>query len=522
MDSPWAPLRRRMFLILWTAQLGSNIGTWMQTVGAQWFLVENSDNPALVSLVQTANLAPSLLLGLIAGVLADAFNRRRLILGANIFAAGAAATLTVVAALGSLDADSLLLYTFLIGCGMALSAPAWQAITPALVPRKEVQAASALSSVAVNTARAVGPALAGLLVALIGPPFVFGLNALSFIGTATAIYLWRAPAQDSAEREHLGEALAAGMRYIRAAPRIRRILLRNGLFMFPASALYALLPVAVNGHLGLGSTGYGLLLGALGAGAILGVLLLPVVRRLLSGNALLGVSAVVFAAGAFAAGYWPAWVVGLLLVPGGVAWIFTFSTLNAAMQLTLPEWVRARGLSVYLMVSAGSQAVGAVFWGSGATGAGYAPTLAFAAVVLALSGASVLVLPLLPGTGRLDRSVAAAPNLELAVPQEPAPNAGPVTVLIAYDVPADRSDAFVAAMHEVRLTRMRTGATDWELVHSITDEEQFREIYDVPTWREYMRQEQTRTTGEDRRLIQAAWDLTEAEPRVRWFLPAPT
>ncbi|MCC3273428.1 MFS transporter [Arthrobacter zhangbolii] len=522
MDSPWAPLRRRMFLILWVAQLGSNIGTWMQTVGAQWFLVENSDNPALVSLVQTANLAPSLLLGLVAGVLADAFNRRRLILGANIFAAGAAATLTVVAALGLLNPDSLLLYTFLIGCGMALSAPAWQAITPALVPRKEVQAAAALGSVAVNTARAVGPAIAGLLMALIGPAFVFGLNALSFIGTATAIYFWRAPAQDSAEREHMREALAAGMRYIRAAPRIRRILLRNGLFMFPASSLFALLPIAVNGHLGLGSTGYGLLLGALGAGAILGVLLLPSARTLFSANALLGISSVVFAAGAFAAGYWPAWAVALLLVPGGIAWIFTFSTLNAAMQLTLPEWVRARGLSVYLMISAGAQAIGAMFWGSGATGAGYAPTLAFAAVVLTLSGASVLVLPLLPGTGRLDRSVASAPNPHLDVPEEPKPDAGPVTVLISYDVPADRSDAFLLAMHEVRLTRMRTGATDWELVHSITEEEQFREIYDVPTWREYLRQEQTRTTGEDRRLIREAWDLTDAEPRVRWFLPAPT
>ena len=520
MDSPWAPLRRRMFLILWLAQLGSNIGTWMQTVGAQWFLVENSNNPALVSLVQTANLAPSLLLGLIAGVLADAFNRRRLILGANLFAAGAASALTVVTAAGLLNPDALLLYTFLIGCGMALSAPAWQAITPALVPRPEIQAASALGSVAINTARAVGPAIAGLLVSLAGPAFVFGLNAVSFMGTAAAIYLWRAPDQDAAEREHMREALAAGMRYIRAAPRIRRVLLRAGLFIFPASSVYALLPVAVNGHLRLGSTGYGLLLGALGIGAILGVLLLPRARQLLNDNALLGGSAVVFAAAAFAAGYWPAWILAVLLVLGGIAWIFTFSTLNAAMQLTLPEWVRARGLSVYLMVSAGSQAVGALFWGSGATGAGYAPTLAFAAVVLVLAGGSVLVLPLLPGTGKLDRSVAAVES-DLSVPAEPKPDSGPVTVLIAYEVAPDRSDAFVQAMHEVRLTRMRTGATDWELVHSVTDRDQFREIYDVPTWREYLRQERTRTTGEDRRLIRQAWDLAEAEPQVRWFLPAP-
>ncbi|MDM7990834.1 MFS transporter [Arthrobacter sp. zg-Y877] len=520
MESPWAPLRRRMFLILWLAQLGSNIGTWMQTVGAQWFLVETSDNPALVSLVQTANLAPSLLLGLIAGVLADAFNRRRLILGANIFAAGAASVLTVVAALGLLDPDSLLLYTFLIGCGMALSAPAWQAITPTLVPREEIQAAAALGSVAMNTARAVGPAVAGVLVALAGPAFVFGINALSFIGTSLAIYSWRAPRDDPAEREHMGEALAAGIRYIRAAPLIRRILLRSGLFIFPASALYALLPVAVNGHIGLGSAGYGLLLGALGFGAVLGVVLLPRLRSILPDNVLLGASAVAFAAGTFAAGYLPAWAVALLLVLAGFAWISTFSTLNAAMQLTLPEWVRARGLSVYLMVASGAQAVGAVFWGSGATGAGYAPTLAFAAGVLVLAGASVLVLPLLPGTGRLDRRVAGAELHLPAAASEPDPAAGPVTVLISYEVPAERNADFVDAMHRVRLSRMRTGATDWELVHSVTDPDQFREIYDVPTWREYLRQEQTRTTGEDRRIIQDAWDLAEAEPRVRWFLPA--
>ncbi|UWX97626.1 MFS transporter [Arthrobacter zhaoxinii] len=519
MESPWAPLRRRMFLVLWLAQLGSNIGSWMQTVGAQWFLVESSENPALVSLVQTANLAPSLLLGLIAGVLADAFNRRRLILGANIFAAGAATVLTVVATLGLLDPDSLLLYTFLIGCGMALSSPAWQAITPELVSRDEIRAAAALGSVAMNTARAVGPAVAGLLVAVAGPAFVFGLNALSFVGTSIAIYSWRAPRQDPAEREHVGEALAAGIRYIRAAPRIRRILLRSGLFIFPASAVYALLPVAVNGHLRLGSAGYGLLLGALGLGAVLGVLLLPRLRTVLPDNALLGGSAVVFAAGAFASGYLPPGAVAALLVPAGFAWICTFSTLNAAMQLTLPAWVRARGLSVYLMVAAGSQAVGAVFWGSGATGAGYAPTLAFAAGVLVLSGASVLVLPLLPGTGHLDRSVAGT-ELHLPSGGEPQPGAGPVTVLIAYEVPPDRNDEFVNAMHRVRLTRMRTGATDWELVHSVTDQDQFREIYDVPTWREYLRQEQTRTTGEDRQIIQHAWDLAEEEPRVRWFLPA--
>ena len=518
MESPWAPLRSKWFLVLWLAQLGSNIGSWMQTVGAQWFLVETGASPVLVSLVQSASLAPALLLGLVAGVLADAFNRRRLILGSNLFAAGAGCLLTGIAALGLLGPDSLLLYTFLIGCGVALSSPAWQAVTPSLVPREQIRSASALGSVAVNTARAIGPALGGLLVSVAGPAFVFGVNAVSFIGTALAVLLWRSAPQSPEDREHFGEAMGAGMRYIRAAPRIRRILLRCILFMVPASALYALLPVAVNGHLGLGSSGYGLLLAALGSGAILGVVLLSRTRALLNDTALLGASAAVFAAAVFSAGYLPPLPLGLLLVLAGMAWINTLSTLNSAMQLTLPEWVRARGLSVYLMVLTGTQALGSVLWGSLATAYNYAPVLAASAVVLLLVALSVLPLPLLPGTGKLDRSVP-EPDLGLEVEAEPNPGDGPVTILVAYELEPGKASEFVESMREVRLSRLRTGATTWELVHSVTDSRQFREIYDVPTWREYMRQEHQRLTGADRQNIEHAASLAEEEPRTRWFLP---
>lgn len=520
MESPWAPLRNRMFFILWLAQLGSNIGAWMQTVGAQWFLVESGASPALISLVQTASLAPTLLLGLIAGVLADAFNRRRLILGSNLFSAGAGMLLTVIAALGLLGPDALLLYTFLIGCGVALSAPAWQAVTPSLVSRGQIRSAAALGSVAGNTARAIGPAVGGLLVSLAGPAFVFGINAVSFLGTALAVYVWRPGPDDPEDREHLGEAMAAGIRYIRAAPTIRRILLRCVMFMLPACAMYALLPVAVNGHLGLGSSGYGLLLAALGAGAILGVVFLSRTRKALHDNALLGVSAGVFAVGVFAAGYLPVLPLGILLVFSGAAWINTFSTLNSAMQLTLPEWVRARGLAVYLMVFTGTQALGSLLWGSLATAFGYAPVLAASAVVLVLVGLSILVLPLLPRTGKMDRSVP-EPQLGLEIESEPRPQDGPVTILVAYDLEPEKVPEFVHAMHEVRLSRMRTGATVWELVHSVTNAREYREIYDVPTWREYMRQEHQRLTGEDRANIRRAASLAEEEPRTRWFLPAP-
>lgn len=519
-ESPWAPLRRRAFLILWLAQLGSNVGSWMQTVGAQWYLVEADASPTIVALVQTANMAPALLLSLMAGVLADAFDRRRLIIGTNIFAALAAAALTVSAVAGLLDPASLLVYTFLIGAGVALSGPAWQAIQPDLVPRAEIQSAAALGGVTVNAARAVGPAAAGVLVAWAGPAFVFGLNALSFIAAAAAVYFWRSPDRDTTGRESVSEALASGLRYIRSAPRIKRILLRTALFTTPAGALWALLPVAADGHLNMGPAGYGLLLGALGAGALLGVVALPRIRARATHNTVLALSALLFAAGTAAAGYLPPAAVAVLMVIAGAAWIGSLSTFSSVMQLTLPHWVRARGLSTYLFVMMGTQAIGAFLWGALATAIGYAPTLAASAILLVLTAASITIWPLLPGTGQLDRTVARTPQDAGSQTATPEPGAGPVTILVTYKSAPGQAEEFTAAMTQVRLSRLRTGATDWKLLRSAEDGTRFTEIYTLPSWREYQRQEQDRLTGEDRKLLSQALDKTSEVPSTSWLLPA--
>lgn len=537
MESAWAPLRRRVFFILWLAQLGSNIGSWMQTVGAQWYLVEVGASPTVVALVQTANMAPALLLSLIAGVLADAFNRRRLIVGTNLFAAAAAAALTVATAVGALTELSLLGYTFLIGAGVALSSPAWQAIQPDLVPREELQSAAALGGVTVNVARAVGPAAAGVLVAWAGPAFVFSLNAASFVAAAIAVYFWRPAQKDATDREHVSEALAAGVRYIRSAPRIQRILLRTAVFTTPASALWALLPVAADGHLGLGSAGYGLLLGALGAGAVTGVAVLPWIRKRLSHTAVLAVSAAVFGAASLGAGYLPAIPVAVLMLLAGMAWIGSLSTFNAVMQLTLPQWVRARGLSTYMFVMGGTQAIGAFAWGAIATALGYGPALALSAGVLVLTALSILWWPLLPGTGTLDRTVAgpatgmvgaelgASPALDLGLQAPgqdtaPAPQAGPVTILTTYRPDPARTQEFLAAMTAVRLSRLRTGAVRWDLLRPAQEPGLYAEMYTLPSWQEYQRQERDRITGEDRKLIARAVQATTATPDTTWYLPA--
>jgi MFS family permease len=518
--SAWAPLAHPMFRALWIAQLGSNVGVWMQTVGAQWFLVEETHSSALVAWVQTASLLPVILLSLFAGVLADSFDRRLVLLWSTVLSTLAAAFLTVLAALGDLQPWSLLLMTFVIGCSSALSSPAWQAIQPELVPRDEIAAAASLGSVTVNAARAIGPAIAGVLVALSGPALVFGLNAISFVGVIVALLVWKRPKQSSSHtREHVGEALSAGLRYVRSAPVVRRILLRSALFSFPASALWALLPAAAQTRLGVGSGGYGLLLGALGIGALLAVVIMPALRAHTSSSAVLATSALVFAVGTVSVAAWPFVITVILMVVSGAAWTATLTTLNAAAQLSLANWVRARGMATYLLIFMGSQAVGSFLWGWVSAGAGTPGTLLIAAGMLVLVAASVLVAPLLPQTGKLDRSVVALCEAAPALIFEPDPLDGPVLVSLDYRVSPDRRSDFEAAMRTVEQSRRRTGAFSWRLYRSGEISDDFREDFMVRSWGEFQRQSTDRWTRADQDAYDAALHLTTAAPVESHYFP---
>ncbi len=299
--SAWAPLRIRVFRMLFIAQLVSNVGLWMQTVGAQWFLVEPHSSATVIALVQTASLLPTLFLALLAGGLADLLDRRRLLIVVSTGTAIAAAVTTLLAWTDVLTPQTLLLMTFLLGCGSSLSAPAWQAIQPELVPKEQIPAASALGSVTVNGARAVGPAVGGVVVALAGPAAVFAINTLTFLVIIGALVAWRRPVADvGVDRERLGRSVVTGVHYVRSAPIVRRIMLRSVLFAFPASALWALLPLASSQELHLGATGYGGVLGLLGAGAVGGVALYPALRRRVPPNGVLAASAVAYALGVLA------------------------------------------------------------------------------------------------------------------------------------------------------------------------------------------------------------------------------
>jgi MFS family permease len=356
--SAWAPLRVAAFRSLWLALLASNIGTWMQTVGAQWLLVEQSGSDTLVAVVQTASTLPIVLLALPSGALADTLDRRRLLIAVQGFLVAVGALLTVLTLTGRMPPSLLLTLTFGLGAGQALTAPAWQAVIPELVPRPQLPSASALGAISMNLARAVGPAVAGVLIARTGPGVVFGLNTLTFAFFVLVLWRWHPPLADYAtDPERFGPALRAGGRYVRHAPVVRRILLRVALFLVPGSALWALLPLVASRRLGLGSGGYGILLGAVGAGAVAGAVLLPRLRARWSENRLQLVAGVAFAAVLVVlALVRDELLILIALLPAGVAWVLVLSNVNAAMQLFLPNWVRARGLAIYQMVFAGAQA----------------------------------------------------------------------------------------------------------------------------------------------------------------------
>jgi MFS family permease len=396
--STWAPLRIGAFRGLFIAALTSNIGTWMQTVGAQWFLVERHASPTTVALVQTASLSPTLILTLFAGALADRVDRRRLLIALQVYGALAAAVLTAIAIAGVLNPISLLSLMFAVGCAVALTTPAWQAIQPELVPREQFHAAASLSGVAIDAARAIGPPIAGVLVAAAGPGAVFAINAMSFVAVVVALAVWKPPPASPTPDERLSRSVAAGVRYVRDSTAVRRILLRAALFAFPVSALWALLPVAASAHWHLRAIGYGAVLGTMGGGAVLGALAMPWLRRTYSANTQLTLAALINAAGLIATAYLPLAVGVALLLISGVAWMAALTTLTVAAQLSLPDWVRARGLAMFLVVLIGCQALGAFVWGLVASHFGLAASLTAPAVLLVASAASQGVLPLLSAT----------------------------------------------------------------------------------------------------------------------------
>jgi MFS family permease len=506
--STWAPLRRKVFRMLWVAQLCANLGTWMQVVGAQWLLIDEPNATTLVALVQTAISLPVVLLALPSGVLADVFDRRRLLMGAQLYQAVVAAVMALLALSGGMSPVVVLALTFALSCGAAVMLPAWQAIQPDLVPRDQVPFALALSGVNVNFARAVGPAVAGALVATAGAGWVFAVNAATFAASASLLSRWRSPDRSEEAPERLLAALWAGGRYVRHSPVVRRVLLRTALFILPGSALWALLPVIAHDRLALDASGYGLLLGALGVGAVIGALGLGWMRARLSVSALVGVFTAVYAAAALILGVVRVPVVAVfVLIAAGMSWLCIFATLMAANQVALPSWVRARGAASWILVIMLGQATGAIGWGLLGQHLGVPIALVIAGIMLAVGALTLPHWPLIDDA-QIDRT----PSMHWATPElvfQPDPQEGPVVVSLVYRVPAANAAAFTEAMQRVARSRRRTGATRWSLYRDGADLSRFVELYTVPSWSEHLRQHHGRMTEADRTFEEAALACTD-------------
>jgi MFS family permease len=515
----WSPLKIGLFRAMWLAILGSNVGTWINDVAAAWVMAERTGSPLMVALVQSATTVPVVLLALVAGTLADIVDRRRYLLFTQGWMLLVAATLATLTGLSMLTPGLLVGLTFAMGCGAAMAMPAQAAIVSELVPRPMLASAVALNSIGINIARSLGPAIGGLIVAQLGPSWAFGLNALSFAAMLIVLTRWTPDATASTlPPEGFGAGLRAGLRYALRAGRLQAVLVKSAGFFFFASAVTALLPLVVRGEMHGGAGLYGILLGCIGIGAVTGALVLPTLRARMDRDLLVLLATLACALSLFGL----AWLRHMALLPlamlvNGFAWITVLSSLQIAAQTAVPPWVRARALSLYIMVFSLGMAAGGLSWGSIAQRTSIPLALTIASVGAVIAGLLVWRVRI-AGSEELDlRPAGYWPAPELAVPV--SHDRGPVLVTVEYRIAdADRA-AFHALMGELGRTRRRDGAVLWGVAEDVATPGIHLEYFVTSSWVEHLRQHE-RVTAEDRDHQQKVRALHRGEhaPIVRHFV----
>jgi MFS family permease len=526
--SALAPLRYPIFRNVWIASTLSNLGGLIQSVGAAWLMISIAGSPDMVALVQASLTLPVVLLSLISGAMADSFDRRKVMLGAQVFMFVVSVALMVCAWLAWITPWLLLMFTFAIGCGAAFNAPAWQASVGDMVPRAELPGAVALNSMGFNIARSLGPAVGGAIVAAAGVAAAFAVNAVSYIALIAVLARWRRPVQPPLlPRETLGQAVGAGVRYVAMSPANRTVLLRSAVFGISAGAVMALMPVVAKVLLGGGPLTYGLLLGSFGLGAVAGALANARLREAMSTEALVRAASIVYGIAAAVVGLSGnlfATMTGLFLA--GAGWLLALSTFNVSVQMSAPRWVVARALSLYQMATFSGLAAGSWLWGEVAVSASVSLALYLAAGLMLLGAALGRWLPL---------TQTEALNLELLRTwKEPTTivpvdaRTGPVVVTIEYQIREADIVEFLDAMNERRRIRRRDGARNWRLLRDLADPQTWIERYETPTWLDYVRHN-NRITHNDAVIPQRlrALHCGPAAPRVRRMIerqssPPPT
>jgi len=514
----FAPLARPVFAVLWAATVLGNTGSFMRDVASAWLVTDLSASPTAVAMIQVAGTLPIFLLAIPAGVLSDILDRRKFLILVQVMLAAVSLALLMLAQSGLMTVSALVALTFAGGVGAALMAPTWQSIVPELVPRAELKSAVALNSLGINVARAIGPAAGGALVAAFGAAVTYGIDVASYVVVIAALLWWKRPAgADDGLSEQFFGAFRAGLRYARASRPLHVVLLRAVVFFAFASAVWALLPLVARTLLGGGAGFYGLLLGAVGAGAIAGALALPRLRARLGSDGLMLAAAIVTAAAMAALALSPPRPVAVgVLFCLGIAWIVALTTLNGTAQAILPNWVRGRALAVYLTVFNGAMAGGSLAWGLVAQQAGIAGALALSAAGLLVAGVLLHRVPLPVGEADLVASNHWPEPLTAAAIEG---DRGPVMVQIEYRIrPEDRS-AFLAALGRLAGERRRDGAYTWGVTEDAADAERIVEWFMVESWDEHLRQHQRVSVADaDVQRAATAFHIGEGPPLVRHLI----
>jgi MFS family permease len=518
--SAWNALRCRVFRYLWVATLVSNVGSWMFSAASGWLMTNLDARPLVVALVQVANSLPLFLFAMPAGALADMVDKRRLILALEVLTTVFSALFAALVTLQLVTPVVLLLFIFLVGILAALETPAWQAIVPLLVPQQDLSSAVAVNSVGVNISRVVGPALAGLIILSLGIAMPFWLDAISNLGVIAVILWWRLPARRarSLPPERLVSAIRVGVRYARNERHLRATLARAAGFFLFASAYWALLPVVARTQLHGGPTLYGVLLGAIGAGAVGGAFVLPRIGAKSGANGMVMLGELGTAAALVLFGLArDAPLAVLACLVAGLSWIVVLATLNVSAQVALPDWVRGRGLAAYVTVFFGTMSLGSACWGYVAALIGLPPAhyLAGAGAVLAMLATRRWKLQTGPLADLTPSMHWPEPVLAGAV----ADDAGPVMVTVEYLIEPQQRAVFLAVMARQSRERRRDGAYAWEVFEDTAQPGRMLETFLLDSWLEHLRQHR-RVTHADRAVEEQLLKLVREEPRVTHYIAA--
>lgn len=483
----FTPLRHKTFRNIWTASVFSYFGHLILGVGVAWEMTRLTDSPTMVALTQTALMMPYMLVAMMAGAVADMFDRRLIALFSLAFAIIASATLTTLAFIGITTPWMLLIFTVMIGCGVAFYSPSWQASIPEQVPKEQLPAAIGLGSVAYNVARSAGPALGGVIVMAFGANYAFAVNSIFYIPLFITFYLWHRPAVASRlPPERIGRALVSGVRYAKHSSPIKRALLRSFLVCICIASANALAPLIARDILGGEADIYGLLLGVSGVGAVCAGLAVSHLRSLASTERLLKILALTGAVALLVVGMSRSMLLtcaGLFVASG--ASILVVSLLNVTVQMSTPRWVMARALSMYQTCTAGGIAIGAWMWGQLA--ADYSIQTAMIVSAAALL-ATALIGFLLPLPKDVDEDIE-----QIVISNEPkvaldlSLRSGPIVLEIDYDIDPEQARAFYNAMLNLQRVRLRNGGYDWSLARDIENPAIWTERFHCPTWGDYLR-----------------------------------